>query len=219
MPGALRLRGQDALGRHQADAHRVHERVRGVGLVEDALAADVRDADAVAVVADPGDRAAKVPVGPAEAQPVEQRDRPRAHRDDVAQDAADAGRGPLERLDGGRVVVRLGLEGDRDTSAEVDHARVLAGPLQHPLAAARQPLEQPRRVLVAAVLGPEQREDRELEIVRRPVEERPDTVELPVGQTERAMQRLVGNGSQAGMVPPGEDGPGGGVAACVRSLR
>ena len=56
-------------------------------------------ADAVPVVADAGDRAPEVPVGRAEAQPVEQRDRPRAHRDDVAEDAADAGRGALERLD------------------------------------------------------------------------------------------------------------------------
>ena len=76
-----------------------------------------------------------MPVGPAEAQPVEQRDRPCAHRDDVPEDAADAGRGPLERLDGRRVVVRLGLEGDGDAAAEVDHARVLSGPLQHSLAA------------------------------------------------------------------------------------
>ncbi len=203
MPGPCAFADRSALGRHQADAHRVHEWVRGVVVVEDALAADVRDAHAVAVVADSRDRAAKVPVGPPEAKSVEQRHRSRTHRDDVAQDAADAGRGSLERLDGRRMVVRLGLEGDRDSAAEIDHARVLAGSLQHPLAAARQALEQPRRVLVAAVLGPEQREDRELEIVRRPIEERPDTVELPVGETERTMQRLVGNGSQASMVSPG----------------
>ena len=67
-----------------------------------ALAADVRDADAVAVVADAGDRALEVPVGRAEAQAVEERDRPGAHRDDVAEDPADAGRGALERLDGRR---------------------------------------------------------------------------------------------------------------------
>ena len=133
MPGPCGAGAQDALGRQQADAHRVHERVRGVGLVEGALAADVRDADAVAVVADAGDRAAEMPVGRAEAQAVEQRDRPRAHRDDVAEDPADAGRRALERLDRGGVVVRLGLERDGDTLAEVDHARVLARPLQHPL--------------------------------------------------------------------------------------
>ena len=97
---ALGLRAQHALGRQQADAHRVDERIRVVGGVEGAFAADVGDADAVAVVADAGDGAAEAPVGRAEAEPVEQRDRPRSHRDDVAQDAADPGGGALERLDG-----------------------------------------------------------------------------------------------------------------------
>ena len=60
---ALRLRPQHALGGQQADAHRVHERVRVVGGVEGALAADVRHADAVPVVADAGDGAAEAPVG------------------------------------------------------------------------------------------------------------------------------------------------------------
>ena len=41
----------------QPDAHRVDEAVARVRLVEDRLAADRRDADAVPVVADPGDRA------------------------------------------------------------------------------------------------------------------------------------------------------------------
>ena len=85
-------------------------------------------------MADPGHRTLEVPVGAAEAQAVEQRDRPRAHCDDVAKDPADAGRGPLERLDGGGVVVRLGLERDGDPAAEIDHARVLARALQHPFA-------------------------------------------------------------------------------------
>ena len=143
VPGAGRLRAKHALGRQQADAHRVDERVRGVGLVEDRLAADGRHADAVAVVADAGDGAAEVPVGRAEAQPVEERDRPGAHRDDVAEDPADAGRGALERLDRARMVVRLDLERDGESVAEVDHAGVLARPLQHPLAARRQPAQQP----------------------------------------------------------------------------
>jgi hypothetical protein len=56
-------------------------------------------------------------------------------------------------------------------------------------------------VLVAAVLGPEEREDRQFEVVRRAVEQRPDTVEFPVGETKRAVQRLVGDGGQRAMVP------------------
>jgi hypothetical protein len=45
-------------------------------------------------------------------------------------------------------------------------------------------------VLVAAVLRPEEREDGELEVVRIAAEELPDTVRLPVGETERAVQLL-----------------------------
>lgn len=60
-------------------------------------------------------------------------------------------------------------------------------------------------MLVAAVLRPEEREDGQLEVVRRPLEERPDPVELPVGQPEGAVKRLVGNGSQRGMVSAPKD--------------
>jgi hypothetical protein len=62
-------------------------------------------------------------------------------------------------------------------------------------------------VLVAAVLRPEQREDRELEVVRRSVQELLDAVVFPVGQAQGTVERLVGNGSQEGMVPPGVDDP------------
>ncbi len=92
-------------------------------LVEHDLAADVRDADGIAVGADAADGAGEVIVGSAEPQAVEQRDRPCAHRDDVAEDAADARRGALERLDRRGVVVALGLEGDGEPVTEVEHAR------------------------------------------------------------------------------------------------
>jgi hypothetical protein len=45
-------------------------------------------------------------------------------------------------------------------------------------------------VLVAAVLRPEEREDRELEVVRLPLEQVADPVELAVRETERAVERL-----------------------------
>jgi hypothetical protein len=51
-------------------------------------------------------------------------------------------------------------------------------------------------VLVAAVLRPEQREDGELEVVRLALEQLLDTVELPVGQAEGAVERLFGNPRQ-----------------------
>ena len=126
-------------------AHRVDEAVLLVRALEVDLAADRGDADRVAVVADAGDRALeqvararRTSAELAEAQRVEDRDRPRADREDVAQDAADAGRGALERLDRARVVVRLDLERARQPVADVDRARVLARAHDEPRALGRQ---------------------------------------------------------------------------------
>ena len=109
------------------------------------FAADGRNADAVAVAGDAGDDAFEQParagrVERSEPQRVQQRDRPRAHREDVADDAADAGRRALVRLDERRVVVRLDLEDRREPFADVDRAGVLARALQHLRALGRQRL-------------------------------------------------------------------------------
>jgi hypothetical protein len=101
------------------------------------------------------------------------------------------------------VVVRLDLERDRLAVAEVDHAGVLARALEHAVARGRQPLQQEGRVLVAAVLRPEQREDRELEVVRLAPEQLPDTVELPVGQPEGPVERLLDELRQRQECSPG----------------
>ena len=97
-----------------------------------------------------------------EAQRVEQRDRPRAHREDVADDAADAGGRALVGLDERRVVVRFDLEDGGEPVADVDGAGVLPGSLQHARAGRRQRLQMHARALVAAVLRPHHREDAEL---------------------------------------------------------
>ena len=123
--------------RREPEAHRVDQAVLLVAALEVDLAADRRDADRVAVVADPGH-------GPieqipralrrrrlAEPQRVEHRDRPSADREHVAEDPADAGGGALERLDRARMVVGLDLERDRQPAADVDRAGVLARPHQH----------------------------------------------------------------------------------------
>ena len=120
-----------------AHAHGVHEARVLVAVVEAHLAADRGHADAVAVAADAGDRAAEQVAAAAacelpEPQRVEQRDRLRAHREDVADDAAHAGRGALERLHSAGVVVALDLERHREPVADVDRAGVLAGALQDP---------------------------------------------------------------------------------------
>jgi hypothetical protein len=48
-------------------------------------------------------------------------------------------------------------------------------------------------VLVATVLGPEQREDRELEVVRLAFQNVPDSLELAVREPQRTVQRLFRN--------------------------
>ena len=211
MPGRGRLCARQSIGRQQPDAHRVDEAVVPVRLVEDRLASDGRDADAVAVVADPADGPREVPVGLAEAQPVEQGNRARSHRDDVAQDPSHACRRTLERLDRGGVVVALDLERHREPVAEIQDPRVLARPLENTLSLTRQALQKECRVLVAAMLRPEEREDGELEVVRVSSEQRLDAIVLLVREAERAMERLVGDAAQRSAyrrhpLPPGRTG-------------
>jgi hypothetical protein len=90
------------------------------------------------------------------------------------------------------VVVRLDLECNRRPVAEVEDARVLTGPLEDVLAGGRQPLQERGGVLVAAVLRPEEREDRELEVVRVASEQLPNTVRFPVGETEGTVKKGLG---------------------------
>jgi drug/metabolite transporter (DMT)-like permease len=59
-------------------------------------------------------------------------------------------------------------------------------------------------VLVAAVLRPEQGEHRQLEVVRVAAEQPPDTVELPVGQSQRAVERLFRRDLRQGVECNGE---------------
>ena len=119
-----------------ADTHRIDQRVAGVALVEDGLAADVGQAQRVAVSADAADHAVEHTTGVrrvsgAEPKLVHHGDRSRAHRHDVADDAADAGGRTLVGLDVGRVVVRFHFERDGPAVTDVDDTRVLADTGQH----------------------------------------------------------------------------------------
>ena len=188
----------------QPEAHRVDEAVLLVAVLEVDLAADGGDADRVAVVADARDRLleqvarARAARDLAEAQRVEDRDRPRADREDVAQDATDAGRRALERLDRARVVVRLDLERAREPAAQRHRAGVLARAHDHAPALDRQRAQQPLGVLVGAVLRPHQREDRELDLVRLALHVLDDELVLAVGETELAVARRGHGHASAG---------------------
>jgi hypothetical protein len=70
-------------------------------------------------------------------------------------------------------------------------------------------------VLVPAVLGPEQREDRELEVVRRPLEQLTDAIELVVGEAEAAVKRFR-DGAQAASLAAARDGS---ISRRVRAVR
>ena len=143
---AARRPFENFLALRDAEGKRVDEDVAVVRRVERRLAADRRDADAVAVAADAAHdtvdeilHARRVEL--AESQGVETRDRTRAHRENVAQDSADAGRRALIRLDERRVIVRFHLERGDVAVADVDHARVLAGTL-HDARSARRKIAQ-----------------------------------------------------------------------------
>jgi len=97
-----------------------------------------------------------------EAQRVHDCHWPRAHGEDVAQDAAHARGSALERLDEAGVVVRFDLEGDDVAAAHIDDAGVFAGSLHDQLAARGQLFQVKARTLVGAVLAPHHAEDAEL---------------------------------------------------------
>jgi len=139
-------RAEDPVGPGQPDGHRIDQDIAVIGRVEIDLAADGGHAHAIAIAADAGHHPGHQVTGPgvvraAEAERVEVGDRPGAHGEDVAHDAADPGRRPLVGLDEGGVVVALHLEDHRLAVADVDHPGVLARPLDHLLAAGRQPLQ------------------------------------------------------------------------------
>ena len=177
-----------------ADAQRVDQRVAGVRPVEHHLAADVGQAQAVAVAADAGHDSGQHPrrvggvEGP-EPQRIHHPDRTRAHGQDVPDDAADSGGRPLVGLDVAGVVVRFDLERHCVALTDVDHPGVLAD--------ARQRLADRRFVgqlaeaaevdlgrLVRAVLRPHHRVHGQLRRRRPATEELADAFVLVLLQAE-----------------------------------
>src|SRR5579875_124428 len=157
----------DAQGEH------VHQGVAIVAFFEDALAAHRGDAETIAVVGDAGDHAVEDAaiaragfriVQTAEAQRIENGDGPRAHGENIAQDAAHARSRSLERLDEAGVVVRFDLEGDDVAIADIDDARVFARPLHHELAARGQLLQVQAGTFIGAVLAPHHAEYAQLRV-------------------------------------------------------
>src|SRR5438477_1176064 len=114
-----------------------------------------------------------------ETQRVHRRHRPRAHGEDVADDAADAGGRALERLDRARMIVRLNFECDREPVADVDDAGVLlARTDEYFLRPGREGFEQRSGALVGTMLAPHHREDAQLGVIRVAAEDFLDAPEF-----------------------------------------
>ena len=138
---------KDLILAHQAERERVHQRIERIGIVECDFAADGRHAKRIAVVRDARDhsgqqRSISSPVlrmiERAKSQAVHRSDRPRAHREDVAQDSADTSGRALKRFDEGRMIVRLDLESRAPAVTEINDAGVFTRAAQsrvHPWSA------------------------------------------------------------------------------------
>ena len=169
---AFRDAEEEVFGLGNAHRKRVDQDVPVVARIELHFTAHRRDADAVAVAADARDhaldqlRSLRV-IGAPKSEGVQRCHRTRAHREHVAQDAADTRRRALVRLDVRRMVVRLHLEHRAETIPDVDRAGVFARPLNHLRAGRRQASEVNARRLVRAVLRPHHADDPELCVARQ----------------------------------------------------
>ncbi len=175
----------------------VDQGIAAVGRLEDALAGHRGHSEAVAVVGDARHHAGQDPSVAEAGLPVVQRpkpqrvhhcDRPRAHGENVPQDAAYPGGRALERLDEAGVVVRFDLEGDGVAVPDVDDAGVLPRPLHHQLAACGQFLQVQPGALVGAVFAPHHAEDAQLGVSGFAAQQRDDLLVLALGQLVRGNQ-------------------------------
>ena len=207
--GAAGLGVEDLVLADQAEREGVDQRVAAVAGLELGFAAEVGDAEAVAVAGDAADHAfddgvvfaaelassGSALVERAEAERIHDGERARAHGEDVAQNAADAGGRALERLDVAGVIVGFDLEGAGPAVADVDDAGVLARTL-HDASRLRvfggQALEVDAAGLVGAVLAPHHAVNAEFSEAGRASERRFDALVL-VRSDAVLLEQLRGN--------------------------
>ena len=129
--GSRSRRQEDLVGIGQAHAHGIDQDISIIARVKLGFAADRGNTNAVAIAANAADHARHQTAGLGvgrltKAQGIEQGNGTRAHRKDVAHDAANTRRCALIGLDIGGVVVRLHLEDRRLTVTDVDHTGIFA---------------------------------------------------------------------------------------------
>ena len=169
---ALGRAARDLVMAQHAEAEGIDEGIALVAFVEIHLAGNRGDAEAIAVMRNAADhsaeQAAHLGIGEfAKTERIQRADRPRAHREDVANDAAHARGRALEGFDGAGMVVRFDLEGNRQTIADVNDAGVfLAGADQDFGRLGGEGFEQRPGVFVAAMLAPHHGENAQLGVAR-----------------------------------------------------
>ena len=162
----------DLLVLEDAKAEDIDEGISRVAVVEIHLAANGRDADAVAVVGDAIHHAREeaavgggllgVTANVAEAEGVHREYRAGTHGEDVANDAAHPCGCALERFDGARVVVALHFERDGPSIADVDDAGIFFARLhKHARAGDGEFFQLELRIFVGAMLTPHDGENAE----------------------------------------------------------
>ena len=172
-PHARGHRVKDLVAVSQPRRKGVDQTIAVVTAMKAHFAPDGRHAKRVAITADALDHALDQMRGlgvrhVAETQRVHRRNRPRPHGEHVAQDAADARRRALIRLDVTGVIVALHLEDHRLPVADIDNPGILARPADH-LASGRGQSAQPfLRRFVRAMLIPHRRKDPQFGIGRDP---------------------------------------------------
>ena len=160
---AMRLAEENLILLDHAQGENVDKRVAGIRFIKDAFAAHGGHAEAVAVMRNAADDAfddaavAGAVLGiikGAEAQRIEDGDGPRPHRENVAQDAADAGGRALEGLDEARVIVAFDLKRDAQAVADVDNPGVFTRAEEHVFAACGKLSQVDAGTLVGAKFSP-----------------------------------------------------------------
>ena len=130
-----------------------------------------------------------------EAQRVHDGQRPRAHGENIAEDAADSGRRTLKRFDIGGVVVRLDLECACPAVADVNDAGIFARTLHNPIALRGQPLQMDARRFIGAVLAPHHAVNAQFSQAWSAAERSQDAGVL-LGSDTVLSQKLGGNGGR-----------------------
>ena len=184
---ALGLAVKNFILLEDAQRENVHQRISVVAFFENSFAADRRHAETIAIMRDAGDHAFQDSsiaraLQRAKADGVHHCDGPRAHGENVAQNAANAGGGALKRLNKAGMVVRFDFEGNGVIAADINDSGIFSRPLQHQLAASGQLAEMNARAFVGAMLAPHHAEDAELSVGGLAAEQRDNFLVFRPGQ-------------------------------------